>query len=69
MSKILHTTMLLEGPPNEVVLAEPRCGYEALQIGTSLTVLLDRAPTETLLAVAAALTQAAENRAPRAVAA
>ena len=66
--RVLHVTLALEGGPEQVVLAEPRPDIHTLQLGTALTLLLDEAPTETLLAAAAALTRAAAARLPRAVA-
>lgn len=60
MSKVLHTTVLLDGTPADVVLVEPRPGYLTLQIDTALTLMLDMAPVETLRAIAAAFDAAAD---------
>ncbi|MET9517485.1 hypothetical protein [Streptomyces sp. NPDC002994] len=68
-TRVTSTTVWLDGGPDEIHLHIQEGGHTVLQIGNAITVHLGFAPTETLLAVAAALTQAAEQRAPKAVAA
>lgn len=68
-TRVTSTTVWLDGGPDEIRLYLQEGGHSVLQLGSALTVHLGFAPTETLLAVAAALTEAAEQRAPKAVAA
>ncbi|MER5461606.1 hypothetical protein ABT010_13150 [Streptomyces sp. NPDC002668] len=67
MSKVLNATVLLDGGPADVVLAEPRPGYQTLQIDRELTLLLDLASPETLRAIGAAFYEAADEKAEAAI--
>jgi len=60
VSQVLNTTALIEGTADDVVLAMPRPGYLTVQIGTELTLLIDKAPADMLRAIGAAFDQAAD---------
>ncbi|WP_327335935.1 hypothetical protein OG384_04670 [Streptomyces sp. NBC_01324] len=61
-SRITSVTVHLDGTPDQVTLHDSKGLYPVLQIGSALTLHIDQTPTETLLAVAAALVEAAEAR-------
>jgi hypothetical protein len=62
MSKVLNSTVLLTGSPDDVTLAEHRPGYQTLQIGSALTLHLDMAPADLLRAIGAAFYEAADEK-------
>ena len=62
MSRPLTTTVLIEGDVDEVRLAEYGPGYQTVQLGPHVTLLIDKAAGAALLrAIGAAFDQAADN--------
>ncbi|MFE9777797.1 hypothetical protein ACFYPA_06520 [Streptomyces sp. NPDC005775] len=61
-SHITNVTVHLDGTPDQVTLYDAAGPFPVVQIGSAMTLHVDQTPTETLLAFAAALTEAAEAR-------
>jgi len=64
---LLHAMVAVEGEPADVVLAEPRPGSHTVVLGSALTLLLDTASIEYCRAVAAAFSEAADEKAEAAI--